>query len=227
MAKTTKSKGTGKKTGNPTKEKIIQAYIDHVVSHGKKPVTVFKFCKEIGIKESEFYDVAGSFHELENQVWTSLMVRAIDAVSADQQFVNFSAREKMLALYFTLLEILKENRSFAVMTAGISLSPVQLPACLKGFKTAFESFVTEIIGSGKSSGEVAARPMLDNRYPQIFWIHLMLVLQFWVSDSSTSFEQSDAFVEKSVNLAFDLFGKGALDTAIDLAKFVYQNKVRF
>ena len=227
MAKASKTKGTGKKAGNPIKEKIIQAYIDQVVSNGKKPVTVFKFCKEIGIKESEFYDVAGSFHELENQIWASLMDRTIAAVSADQQFENFSAREKMLALYFTLLEILKENRSFAVMTAGISLSPVQFPACLKGFKSSFENFVSEIIGSGKSSGEVATRPMLDNRYPQIFWIHLMLVMQFWISDSSPSFEQSDAFVEKSVNLAFDLIGKGALDTAIDLAKFVYQSKVRF
>jgi hypothetical protein len=77
---------------------------------------------------------------------------------------------------------------------------------------------------GKTRGEVAARPYLDKQYPALFWFHLGFVLLFWKDDDSAGFEKTDAAVEKSVNLAFDLIGKGALDTAIDFAKFIYQTK---
>jgi hypothetical protein len=50
------------------------------------------------------------------------------------------------------------------------------------------------------------------------------ILLFWKEDDSAGFEKTDAAVEKSVNLAFDLIGKGAVDSAIDFAKFLYQNK---
>jgi hypothetical protein len=38
-----------------------------------------------------------------------------------------------------------------------------------------------------------------------------------------NFEKTDAAIEKSVNLAFDLIGKGILDNALDFGKFLYQN----
>ena len=49
---------------------------------------------------------------------------------------------------------------------------------------------------------------------------------FWKEDNSPGFEKTDAAIEKSVNLAFDLIGKGAVDSAIDFAKFMYQNKMK-
>jgi len=73
---------------------------------------------------------------------------------------------------------------------------------------------------------VAERPYLDQRYPQLFWLHMIVLLGFWKDDSSSDFEQTDAFVEKSVNLAFDLIGKGTLDNAIDFAKFLFQSKFK-
>jgi hypothetical protein len=97
---------------------------------------------------------------------------------------------------------------------------------LKEFKSSFEEFVGSILTDGKSKGEVAERPYLDKRYPQLFWVHMSFLLLFWRDDDSAGFEKTDAFVEKSVNLAFDLIGKGALDSAIDLAKFLYQTKMK-
>ena len=55
---------------------------------------------------------------------------------------------------------------------------------------------------------------------------MSFLLLFWRDDDSAGFEKTDAFVEKSVNLAFDLIGKGALDSAIDFAKFLYQSKMK-
>jgi hypothetical protein len=79
-----------------------------------------------------------------------------------------------------------------------------------------------VLNDGKTKGEVAERPYLDKRYPQLFWVHLALLLMFWKGDDSAGFEKTDAFIEKSVNLAFDLIGKGAVDSAIDFGKFLYQ-----
>jgi len=52
------------------------------------------------------------------------------------------------------------------------------------------------------------------------------LLVFWKEDESPGFEKTDAAVEKSVNLAFDLIGKGAVDSFIDFAKFLYQSKTK-
>jgi hypothetical protein len=54
-------------------------------------------------------------------------------------------------------------------------------------------------------------------------MHFMFILQFWAHDESANFEKTDAAIEKSVNLAFDLIGKGILDNALDFGKFLYQN----
>jgi hypothetical protein len=100
-----------------------------------------------------------------------------------------------------------------------------IPEFLKDFKKDYETYVESVLNAGKTNGEVAKRPYLDKRYPQIFWFHMAFLLIFWKDDTSAGFEKTDAAIEKSVNLAFDLIGKGAVDSVIDFAKFLYQTKV--
>jgi hypothetical protein len=57
-------------------------------------------------------------------------------------------------------------------------------------------------------------------------MQLAFLLMFWRDDNSPAFEQTDAAIEKSVNLAFDLIGKGAIDSMLDFAKFLYQSKMK-
>ena len=46
----------------------------------------------------------------------------------------------------------------------------------------------------------------------------------WANDDSKDYQITDAAIEKSVNLLFELMRKGPLDVAIEFAKFMYQNK---
>jgi len=216
---------TRKKAKKPVGEIITAAYIDYVLEHGRKPSTVHKFCKDLGLKETDFYNVASSFEALERNIWSSYIERTIATVTGDKAYSDFSAREKVLSFHYTLLEVLKENRSFVLLTSGMKLRPDHTPVCLKDFGKKFSEFVSGVINEGKSSGEIAARPKIDETYPKLFWLHLVILLQYWKNDDSNGFENTDAFVEKSVNLAFDLISKGALDTAIDFIKFLYQSKV--
>lgn len=218
-----KAKKTSKKSAQPVSaETIIAAYQEHVLMEGKQPSTVFRFCRDIGIQEADFYKIAGSFEALERLIWTGYMEKTIARLDGDSDYTNFSAREKMLAFYFTLAEELKSNRSFCVLLLNRHPKLEIVPGFLKTFKSRFETFVDGVLNDGKTKGEVAERPYLDKRYPQLFWVHLALLLMFWKGDDSAGFEKTDAFIEKSVNLAFDLIGKGAVDSAIDFGKFLYQ-----
>jgi AcrR family transcriptional regulator len=219
------TKKTAKKSGGKApEEKIKAAYVEALLTTGNRPASVYKFCVDVGISESDFYDHFGSFEGIERSIWKGFADTTVKRVRGDKAFADFSTREKILAFYFTLLEELRANRSFVLLELHSFRKLEIVPSFLKDFKTSFEAFMESILVQGKTSGEVANRPFLDKRYPQLFWLHLGFVIQFWKEDDSAGFEKTDAMIEKSVNLAFDLIGKGAVDSAIDFAKFLYQNK---
>jgi AcrR family transcriptional regulator len=222
MEKTKKS--TRKSSSKATDDSIKTSYIEYLLTEGKRPVSVFKYCLDLGIKEDDFYNHFGSFDGLEKHIWKGFIDKTINRLKADESFGAFSTREKILAFYYTLLEELKSNRSYVIFQLNNSQKPELVPEYIKSFKATFESFFEDLLNEGKGTGEVASRPFLDKRYPTLFWLHMGFLLLFWKEDESPGFEKTDAAVEKSVNLAFDLIGKGAVDSAIDFAKFLYQSK---
>jgi hypothetical protein len=221
MEKTARS--TRKSSRKSVDDGINKAYITYLLTNGKRPPSVFKFCLDNGIKEDAFYNVAGSFDALEAVIWRGFLDKTVAALTADKEYQSFKIRERILAFYFALLEELKANRSFVLLTLDGRHRLEQVPVVLKAFKKSFEGYIESILKEGKASGEIASRPYLDKSYPQLFWLHMAFILFYWIKDSSAGFEHTDAAVEKSVNLAFDLIGKGAVDSAIDFARFIYQS----
>jgi hypothetical protein len=223
----TSTKKSGKKSALVAPEtRILLAYMDHMLLNGKRPSSVFKFCLDLGIKEEDFYSHYGSFDSVERQLWKSFIDKTLLRLNADESFLSFSAREKVLAFYYTFFEELKSVRSYVLLQLENHKRLELTPSFLGDFRKSFETFLETILNSGKENGEVAKRPYLDDRYPQVFWMHFGFLLIFWKDDDSQAFEKTDAAVEKSVNLAFDLIGKGAVDSVIDFAKFLYQTKVK-
>ena len=154
------------------------------------------------------------------------MDATISRLTRDKAFRGFSAREKVLALFYTLMEELVKDRSYTVFQLN-TLSKLDIvPAFLRDLRESYMGFMSSIISEGQESGEIAKRPYLDNRYPQLFWIYLLQFLQYWKDDDSLTFEKTDAYVEKSVRLGFDLIGRGALDSAVDFARFMLQSRFK-
>jgi len=222
----TVKKTSRKSESKASEEKIKAAYVEAVLTKGSRPVSVYKFCLDLGIKEEEFYNIFGSFDGLENSIWKGFINKTISRLKADKAYLSFITREKILAFYYTLLEELKVNRSYVLFQLENSRKFELVPEYIKGFKATFENHFEAVLNAARGSGEVATRPVIDKRYPQLFWLHLGFILLFWKQDNSAGFENTDAAIEKSVNLAFDLIGKGAVDSAIDFAKFLYQNKIK-
>ncbi|MFM7850784.1 MAG: TetR/AcrR family transcriptional regulator [Flammeovirgaceae bacterium] len=214
---------TEKKSKPKKATNLLNAYREYLLTEGKRPATVFKFCKEVGITETEFYQQFASFEGLEKHIWTTYLTETKQKMEADSDYQKFTAREKILTFYFMLAEALKADRSFVLFQLGAIKTPAITPAFLKGFKNGFEEWINSVLAVGKESGEIAKRPYVENQYANLFWFHLMFILQFWAHDESTGFEKTDVAIEKSVTLAFDLIGKGVLDNALDFGKFLYQH----
>lgn len=95
---------------------------------------------------------------------------------------------------------------------------------MDNLKVGFKEYARDLVMEGKESQEVTPRRFLNERYPDAFWLQLLMILDFWVKDKSKGFENTDAMIEKSVNTSFDLMGSTALDSVLDFAKFMYQNR---
>lgn len=227
MEKTKTSTSRKKKKGSAdTSQDLVSAYITYLLTNGHQPASVYMFCVDLGIQEEEFYSHFGSFDALEKFIWKGFLEQTINSLKADSSYENFNAREKLLAFYFTFVQLLNGNRSFVLLQLQEFKKATFAPVMLKQVKPIFDEFINGVLNEGKTAGEIATRPYLDKRYPDLFWVHFTFLILYWKNDDSKGFENTDAFIEKSINLAFDLIGKGAFDTAIDLAKFLYQSNLK-
>ncbi len=207
------------------KEKIKQAYIDYVLEHKTHPKSVLSFTKKLKLKESEFYEYYNSFESIDRSVWLTFFEETILKLESDEIYFNYSVREKLLAFYYTLIEVLKENRSFITYSIHkLREKPLKSGAFLVDFKTSFIVFIKELLAEGKESQEIIERKFISDKYPEVFWGQLLLVLYFWAKDESTSFEKTDTLIEKAVNTSFDVMGSSVIDSVLDFAKFLIQNR---
>ncbi|MFQ3671681.1 MAG: hypothetical protein SNJ84_09510, partial [Verrucomicrobiia bacterium] len=101
-----------------------------------------------------------------------------------------------------------------------NLSPWCHPAWLSGFRQRIRDHFNELIELGTAAGTIAPRGRLRTLYPDGLYLVLRSTLDFHLRDTSPGFERTDAFWEKSARFAFDLISSGALDSALDLARFL-------
>ncbi len=206
-------------------EKIKQAYIEFFLENGTQPPSIYSFTKKLKMKEVEFYDHYNSFELLESDIWLGFLKEVILKIENDSVYATYTVREKLLAFYYTWVEVLKNNRSYASQTWRlIDKRKLKTPVFMTDLKVGFKEYARDLVMEGKESQEVTPRRFLDDRYPDGFWIQFLMILDFWVKDKSKGFENTDAMIEKSVNTSFDLMGSTALDSVLDFAKFMYQNR---
>lgn len=207
------------------KEKIQKDYKEYVLENGSQPASVYKFAKKLKMPEAEFYEFYNNFETIEAELWANYFRHALRTVESDEVYAGYSVREKLLALYYTWIEILKNDRSFVVYSYKTLRQPaVRYPGILHIFKQEFYKYGLELIMEGRESKEVVIRPVISDRYVDGLWMQCLYLLDFWIYDSSRGFESTDTAIEKSVNTSFDLMGKSVLDSVLDLAKFVYQHR---
>ncbi len=218
-------KEPGKKTARTvTSKEIREKYEQHVLEHGTQPASFYLFARSLRLKEEQLYQHYNSFESIEKDIWRLFCHTTIRSIESEEVYREYAARERLLSFYYTLAEELKKHRSYILWQTKNSRKPELTPYFLRSFKAEFVSWAATVIKEGQEKGEIVNRPLVGNRYGDAMWLQTMFLLRFWVKDDSPNFEKTDAAIEKAVNLAFDIMGRGAIDSLVDFGKFLFQNR---
>lgn len=201
---------------------LQQAYVDAVLTSGRRPASVRAFMATQDQPERAFYAEYPSFGRLEQALMQGLFQEAVDTLRAAPEYATYGTREKLLALFYTWLEVMLAQRSLVVFVHRHQSLSLRSDGCLRRVAGDFRGWVRELLREGSSSGEVADRWFLPRWYDDVFWTQARLIFRFWLTDRSANFERTDVVVEKSVNFIMDLIQPNALDSGVDLLRFFGQ-----
>lgn len=199
--------------------RILQAVGDHLREHGQPPASVFRLCQQLEISERTFFTHFPTLEAAEGAIWTDLMQRVVHAVESGPEWAEFSARQRLLAFYFAFGEESLGMRSILLARLG-KCGALARPPWLRGFEELFREFAQRIVERGLAQEEIADRGQISSIYPGALYTQFRSIIDFHLKDVSPGYERTDAYIEKSVTLAFELLRKQALDAAFDLVRFL-------
>ncbi len=146
--KTTTVKSKSSTSSVLTKEKLISLYMEYVLEQDKMPKNVYKFCKDQGISEDQFYEFYGSFDGLQKGIWNQFYDNTLMLIEKSPEFEDFTTREKLLTFYYTFFELLTANRSYVLFTLSEEPTMMKNLEQLKGLRKRVKEFATELIQEG-------------------------------------------------------------------------------
>ena len=92
-------------------------------------------------------------------------------------------------------------------------------------KKSFTNYI-ELLGINLIGVKQDQLEKLQNRgLKESAWFQLLVTMKFWLEDTSSSFEKTDIFIEKSVQASFDLIDVTPLKSIVDFGKFLYKEKM--
>ena len=213
------------KKKNITKENVISFYMDYFLEHNKKPNTVYQFAKLNNFEEAEFYKHFTNFETIDETIFEVFFEQTLQLLQKSDDYENYDAKTKLLSFYYTFFELLTANRSFVVAILNHDKNQLKnikkLDLLRKHFKNFFQSLEIEKLDLQQEKLiEIQEKSMSE-----MAWIQFALLMKFWIDDTSSSFEKTDIFIEKSVNASFDLMDIKPLKSLFDLGKFMWKEKV--
>lgn len=219
---TTKKTTTKKKSIDDNH--IISLYMDYVLAHQATPKNIFTFCKENAIEEADFYSFFGSFGNLRQMIWVKFFENVQQTILNDDSYATYSDKNKLLTLYFSLFELLMLNRSYVVYSLKENDKGLKNLTDLKLFRNEFKAFINQIIAENSKPDFVKLEKITKPVFSEGAWIQFLLLLKYWIEDTSKGFEKTDILIEKSVNTVVDLLDTKPLESLIDLGKFLWKER---
>lgn len=205
---------------------IIRFYMDYVLMHDHKPKSVYAFAKDNNFDESKFYEFFSSFEALEQSIFKVFFVNTYNALEKSEDYQNFDPQNKLLSFYFTFFENLTANRSYVVHALKGNKNDMKSLRVLSQLKKSFNNYI-EHLGINLIDVQQDQLQKIQTRgLTESAWFQLLVTMKFWLDDTSTSFEKTDIFIEKSVRASFDLINIAPLKSIIDFGKFLFKEKMQ-
>jgi hypothetical protein len=204
---------------------IATKYIDTLLETGKPPTSIYILCKSLEIDESSFYKYFSSLGHLEKKIFILFFENAITVLEENDDYATYDSKNKLLSLYFTYFEILTQNRSFVLLSLNDNKNSLKSIKKLEGLKSIFNKFLKDLHIDKIDFKQEKIEKVQDKGIQEGFWIQFLMILKFWMNDTSSSFEKTDVFIEKSIHASFDLLDTKPLKSIIDLGKFLFKEKM--
>ena len=206
-----------------TKKSIQKGYQDYLLTEGKSPETVRIFTKYLKISDEDFFNIYGSLDSVESSIWKDYYHDTLNVLGKDADFEEMSGREKHLSFLYTLLEVIKSDRSYVLYKVKPSMSNLQHSAPRFLAETRRIVLDSEIDWVAPPSFiPDKGQDFAQSGYKNILWNHSLGMIHFWIKDESAGATDTDAFIEKTTRTLFDVGELPALDSIIDLGKFFLQ-----
>lgn len=205
-------------------DQIIALYMNDVLENNRAVENIYLFCKKNNIEESEFYTFFGSFDSVRQTIWVKFFENAISIIEKDQGYSNYSGKNKLLTLYFTLFEILTLNRTYIMYSLKDNNEGLKNLHDLKQFRNHFKDFIVSNLNSEANGKDSKVAKVTRPVFSEGAWIQFLFILKFWMEDTSKGFEKTDIVIEKSVNTVVDLLDTKPLENLIDLGKFLWNER---
>ena len=207
-----------------TRNDIIGFYMDYVLEHDQNPKSIFAFCKLNNFEESQFYTHFASFEAIEKGIFEAFFTNSITALSKSGDYKTFDARNKLLSFYYTFFENLTANRSYVIHSLNKHKNSLKGLKTLSGLKQHFSDYISQLEIQMLDIKQEQIEKIQQKTLKESAWLQLLMTMKFWMDDTSSSFEKTDIFIEKSVNTTFDVLDIAPLKSVIDLGKFLFKEK---
>ena len=208
-----------------TQSDILSAYMDYILTHNEKPKTVYAFAKDNNMEEQKFYEFFTSFDALEQAIFKIFFDNAHAVLEKSEDYLTFDARNKLLSFYYTFFEILTANRSYVVHALAGNKNSLKSLQTLKQLKNRFTNYIEHLNIHTIDFKQEQLQRIQNRTLKESAWFQLLMTIKFWMDDTSSSFEKTDVFIEKSVRASFDLIDTTPLKSLVDLGKFLYKEKM--
>ncbi len=203
---------------------IITLFMDYVVENNSKPISVDEFVTYCDIDEKSFYLHFKSLKKIEKKIFKELFQSSLNILSDNSDFLQFDNRNKILSLYFTLFESMALNREYIVIVLSGCENKLKALSKLAGMKKSYYSFLDQLDLDSILLKLESIESFQKKALKKSAWIQLLLIIEFWLKDTSDSFEKTDILIEKSIATSFDLLDHSFLNSFLDLSKFLYKEK---
>jgi len=208
-----------------TQNTLVKFYMDYVLEHNHAPKSIYTFAKSNGFEEADFYQFFANFEVLESTIFSLFFTNTLETLESSKDYPTYDSRNQLLSFYFTFFENLTANRSYVVYALNESSNQLENLKKLKGLRSKFLNYIDQLDIEVLQIKNKQLEQIKDSVVQETYWIQLMLTLKFWLDDTSTSFEKTDIFIEKSINASFDLINISPLKSFVDFGKFLIKEKI--
>lgn len=212
------------KKKNISNNDIITFYMDYVLEHNENPKSVYAFSKMNNFDEAEFYKHYTNFESIEKGIFEAFFKNSMTVLNKSEDYKVFDARNKLLSFYYTFFENLTANRSYVIFTLNKHKQGLKGLKKLSGLKQHFIKYIEELGIQMLDIKQEQFEKIQERALKESAWLQLLLTMKFWMDDTSSSFEKTDIYIEKSVNTSFDVLDVAPIKSVIDLGKFLFKEK---